>query len=438
MESLRESERRLLHAERIAHVGHLDWDLETNRVSWSAEMLRILRHPEGFIPNLGDFFQMIPVPDRDRVGQWIADSLRAKRGSAIEVEIVRADGCAGTLSIVSEVVLDDEGQPVRMFGSCQDVTDSRRAQQELFARQKLESLGTLATGIAHDFNNLLGAVLAQAEFAMAESASGGSPEEQLKEIGNVAIRGSEIVRQLLVYAGKESDVPEAVDLSKAIQEMLGLLKASVSKHAVFVTDLAENLPAVIARVAQLRQIVMNLVVNASEAIGDRDGVIRVSAGRVTVDRNIAGVLPPGLAAGSYVQLEVSDTGHGISQEIQARMFDPFYSTKSAGRGLGLAVIQGIVRSLHGAIRVVSEPEKGASFQLLLPCAGAAAYDAAGTAAGMDQAPQASRMATVLVVEDEGSASDGCAEDAGEGGVCGARSRQRHGCDRVAAGYGRGD
>lgn len=398
-ESLRESERRLSYAERIAHVGHWDWDIETDQVSWSAEMLRILQQRETFTPSLDDLFQIIATQDRNRMRQWIADCLRAKRGSSIDVQIMRADGTPGTLSIISEIVLDEEGRPVRMFGSCQDVTESRRAQEELFARQKLESLGTLASGIAHDFNNLLGAVLAQAELAMAENDAGSDSNEPLREIRNVAIRGSEIVRQLMIYAGKESDKPEAVDISKVVEEMFGLLKASVSKHAILVTDLGTDLPAVTARGAQLRQIMINLVVNASEAIGNRDGVIRLTTRCVNVFPRV-GESSEGLAAGDYVQLEVSDTGRGVPPEVQARMFDPFFSTKSAGRGLGLAVVQGIIRSLHGEIRVASDPATGTSFQILLPCASAATHAGAGEVTVTEKAAEASREVTILMVEDE--------------------------------------
>ena len=177
--------------------------------------------------------------------------------------------------------MDEEGLSTRFFGACQDITDSRRAQQEDFARKKLESVGVLAGGIAHDFNNLLGGVLAQADLALAESASGSSPQEELTAIRDVAIRGSEIVRQLMIYAGKEREVLGLVDVSRIVAEMLELLRVSVSKRATLVTDLGQDLPAVWASAAQIRQIVMNLVTNASEAIGDRDGVIRVTTGRVT-------------------------------------------------------------------------------------------------------------------------------------------------------------
>jgi CheY-like chemotaxis protein len=276
----------------------------------------------------------------------------------------------------------------------------RHAQAESFARQKLESLGILASGIAHDFNNLLGGVLAQAELALAELTGGSNPQQELNEIRNAAIRGSEMVRQLMIYAGKESDVLELVDVSMAVEEMLGLLKATISKHAVLVTDLRNDLPAVNARAAQIRQILMNLVVNASDAIiNNRDGVIRVATRCLTVDPGITSTLAQDVAEGDYVELEVSDTGSGISRENQVRMFDPFFTTKSAGRGLGLAVIHGIVRSLGGAIRVSSELGKGSSFHVLLPSAGTPPLASDGDEAAEEEVRPSSN-GTVLVVEDE--------------------------------------
>jgi CheY-like chemotaxis protein len=257
----------------------------------------------------------------------------------------------------------------------------------------------LASGIAHDFNNLLGATLAQAELATAELAAGSKPDEELKQIREVAIRGSEIVRQLMIYAGKEGNVLERTDLSKTVQGMLGLLKVSVARHATIVTDLDENLPAVNASPAQLGQIVMNLVVNASDAIRDREGIIRVATRCVTVDHNTDVGTSDCLSPGMYVELEVSDTGIGMSPETKSRVFDPFFTTKSPGRGLGLAVVQGIVRSLNGAIRITSELANGSTFEVLLPCAAAGGTDAE-TVAHIHEASAPLREATVLVVEDE--------------------------------------
>jgi PAS domain S-box-containing protein len=279
-----------------------------------------------------------------------------------------------------------------------DITDLRRAREESFSRQNLESLGTLAGGIAHDFNNLLGAVQAQAEMAQAGLAEGSSPEEELKAIRDVAARGSEIVRELLIYAGKEGKDAELLDVSQVIAEMLELMKISVSKHATFKTDLSQNLPSIRASTAQISQLVMNLVSNASEAIGDRDGTVQVSTRRITLGPDSPEI--DRLAEGEYVQLEVSDTGHGMSPETSARVFDPFFSTKSAGRGLGLSVVRGIVSKLGGTIHLSSELGHGTSFLILLPCADSLSEAMREPISDIGQPEWPSQAARVLIVEDE--------------------------------------
>jgi CheY-like chemotaxis protein len=254
--------------------------------------------------------------------------------------------------------------------------------------QKLESVGELARGIAHDFNNLLGGILATTELALAEGAEGSLPEEELLTIRTAAIRGGEIVRQLMTYGEEESSAFEPIDLSLLVGEMLQLLQVSISKHAILETELGEGLPAVQGNPSQIRQVVMNLVTNASEAIGERAGVIRVKTTRVRVDPDVR-------VAGT-----ANDTGSGMTPEVQSRIFDPFFTTKSHGRGLGLAAVQGIVCSHSGAISVVSSPSNGTRFEILLPCT----YQPAQVVPEM--APQAaagegaSLSGTVLVIEDE--------------------------------------
>jgi PAS domain S-box-containing protein len=297
-------------------------------------------------------------------------------------------------------VRGSDGEVREWIGAVTDVHDRKKLEAYLQKEDRLASLGILAGGIAHDFNNLLGGVEAQAELALAELDGGLHPQEELRAIRDVALRGSEIVRQLMVYAGKESAVVGPVDLSWIVKEMIELLKVSVSKHAVVETDLGKDLPTVQADAAQLRQIVMNLVTNASEAIGDRDGVILVTTRRLTLTRKFAGVSGT-LPDGDYLTLEVSDTGQGIPPEIQARVFDPFFTTKSTGHGLGLAVVHGIVRGLGGAIHVASEPGKGTTFQVLLPCAETKAEATSDTVFGCETSAPHSQECTVLVVEDEG-------------------------------------
>ena len=397
---LRSSEDRLKNAERLAHVGHWDWNLQNNELSWSDEMFRIFAMPQSCILNWELCLQAMVAQDRDRVQRWLNDCLREGDGNSIEFQLLRATGDVRTVMCTAEVSTNDDGSPGRMFGACQDITDARRTQQEDFNRKKLESVGTLAGGIAHDFNNLLGGVLAQAELALAECASGLYPEVELNVIRKVAIRGSEIVRQLMVYAGKECETNGLVDASRTIQEMLELLEVSVSKHAILETDLGHDHQVVRCSSAQLQQVVMNLVMNASDAIGERDGVIRITTGCVNVGRQPPTHSLDHLPPGDYVQLEVSDTGCGMSEQTRARIFDPFFTTKSAGHGLGLAVVDGLVRGLHGAIYVISEPTKGTTFQVLIPCVEQAAGTVAGPiSANMESAP-ASHDITVLVVEDE--------------------------------------
>jgi signal transduction histidine kinase/CheY-like chemotaxis protein len=338
--------------------------------------------------------------DQPRVITAINHAVAAKSVFEVEHRVLRKDGTIGWTFSRAVPMLNSMGEIAQWFGTAKDVTAAKLAQEELLAGQKLESIGTLAGGIAHDFNNLLGGVLAQAELALAEHHAGMSAEQELKAIREVAIRGSEIVRQLMIYAGKEREVPGLVNVSRVVEEMLGLLRVSISKHAALETDLGQDLPAVRGGAAQLRQIVMNLVINASEAIGDRDGMIRVITNRVTLSKESAAVSSTKLPDGDYVQLEVSDTGGGMSAETRTRLFDPFFTTKSGGRGLGLAVVDGIVRGLLGTIHVVSEPGKGTTFQVLLPAVETTAGVTREPISGAVESVGASQEFTVLVVEDE--------------------------------------
>jgi PAS domain S-box-containing protein len=316
----------------------------------------------------------------------------------IQKRYVRKNGEIIWIKMTASVICDTNGEPLYGLGMVEDITETKRAQEEAFARQKLESVGTLAGGIAHDFNNLLGGVLAQAELGLAKLAAGSNSEAELKAIRNVALRGSEIVRELMVYAGKEAAVLEWVDVRRIVEEMLELLKVSVSKHAVVEANLGSDLAPVRANAAQLRQLVMNLVMNASDAIGDRDGVIRVSTSRLKVGD--AGTISGQLPGGGYLQLEVSDTGRGMSPETRAKVFDPFFTTKSTGHGLGLAVVEGIVRSLGGAIDLVSTPGKGTTFQILLPVAETGEPATSGAVFDAQEPKPPSQLRAVLLVEDE--------------------------------------
>jgi PAS domain S-box-containing protein len=287
------------------------------------------------------------------------------------------------------------------IGTCVDLTEVKRTQQEALARQKLESLGVLAGGIAHDFNNLLGGILAEAELVETDLAVGSASREEIQRIKTAAIRGSEIVRELMIYAGEnQKDLNQTVDVSRLVEEMLTLLKVSISKQVALRTDFRGDLPTVWGNAPQIRQVIMNLVLNASEAIGDKQGVITVTAVQVSGDRDLVTNNATALTPGDYLQIEVSDTGCGMTEEVQAKIFDPFFSTKFPARGLGLAVVQGIVRDLDGKINIVSAPGQGTAFQVLLPCApkGASEIHSTITLSGPEKSNAQAR--TILVVEDD--------------------------------------
>ena len=325
----------------------------------------------------------------------------ARKNFSLEHRMRRADGeyrwvlCRGVPRFAPGGVFSG------YIGSDIDITDMKRAQDAVFARQKWESLGALTGGIAHDFNNLLGGILAEAELAESSMAAGSLPGEEIEVIKGIAIRAAEIVRELMVYSGQDRALPEPVEVSQLVEEMLELLKVSISKTAVLKTDLAAGLAVVMGNAAQIRQVVMNLMINASEAVGTRDGVIHISTSRVAGSAYPAAgdAAPP--PAGEYLMLQISDSGCGMTEGEKARIFDPFFTTKFAGRGLGLAVVQGIVRAHGGGIHVESTPGRGTTFQIFFPC-GDAAQEKQSTPELAAREPAIPAEGTVLLVEDEDS------------------------------------
>jgi signal transduction histidine kinase len=304
-----------------------------------------------------------------------------------------------------QAVKESSGPVRRVAGAVQDITERKQAEQnqrELEAQiqqgQKLESLGILAGGIAHDFNNLLTAILGHANLALMDLAPESPARESLREIDKASSRAAELCRQMLAYAGKGRFVVEPINLSRLVEELTRLLHVSISKKVLLRCQLAEGLPAVDADPAQLRQLAMNLVINAADAIGDADGIITISTGTMQCDEDSlrGGQLTAPPIPGWYVYLEVIDTGCGMDAKTQARIFDPFFTTKFAGRGLGLSAVLGIVRSHQGALKVESELGLGTTFRVLFP---ASTKEAVPSKSDVDS-PQWRGKGTILLVDDE--------------------------------------
>jgi nitrogen-specific signal transduction histidine kinase/CheY-like chemotaxis protein len=292
-----------------------------------------------------------------------------------------------------------------VIGVAIDITERREAEdarlvleRRLLEAQKAESLALLAGGVAHDFNNLLACVLGGASLVAAELAPGSPARQPLGQIEKAARRGSDLTRQMLAYAGKGAVVLEHVDLNAVVEEMRDILRVSLGPRVTVRCELAAGLPLVEADPVQVRQVVMNLMINAAEAMGGLDGTITAQTGQTVLDDAAlhAAHHGPDSEPGPHVFIEVSDTGCGMDATTLARIFDPFFSTKLAGRGLGLAAVLGIVRGHRGALAVESAPGRGTRFRVLLPCGEAAAV----TKTPVPAASAGANGRTILLVDDE--------------------------------------
>jgi len=279
-----------------------------------------------------------------------------------------------------------------------DIVELKRVEADLRQAQKLESLGLLAGGIAHDFNNLLAAILGNLSLAQNEISSDSSVAPYLENVEKTVLKASDLTRQLLAYSGRGHFQVAPQDLNQVVQDTAQLLQVSISKKITLRFRLAPELPAFEADVAQIQQVVMNLVTNASDAIGDTEGTITISTQVKDLDGGyIASTFPTqNLRPGNYVVLEVSDTGCGMSKEILARIFDPFFTTKRAGRGLGLSAMLGILRGHGAGIKIYSEVGRGSSFKVFFP-----AQSQRPPSVKRAEAEAPSRFSgTVLLVDDE--------------------------------------
>ncbi|MEZ0254480.1 MAG: CHASE domain-containing protein [Chthoniobacter sp.] len=400
---------RLRLAVSAASLGTWDWELATQRVIWSPETERMFGlEPGTFDGTLQTYMSFLYPEDRERIGIIIRHALETpgETGTDYELHIRRPDGTTRWLVARGAVLRDVLGKPVRMLGTVMDITHQHLAEEErvrmerkLQESQKLESLGVLAGGIAHDFNNLLTGIMGNASFARMDIPANSPAQTSLEQVEIASQRAAELCKQMLAYSGKGRFVVQQLDLSSLVRETGDLLQVSINKNSVLKYALATDLPAISADATQIRQIIMNLVINASEAIGDRGGVINIATGVMEADRACLteAHLSPSIPEGEYVYLEVSDDGNGMSPETRERIFDPFFTTKFTGRGLGLAAVLGIVRGHYGAMKVNSEEGRGTTFKLLLP----RSDEPVDPAPDMPAAPPAWRgSGTILVVDDE--------------------------------------
>jgi len=341
--------------------------------------------------------------------RWKEDHRNCLAGAIIRSDadlFMRADGSKQWLSYEVRPWQHMDGSIGGIVMFTRDITLLKLAQEEranfeqkLMETQKLESLGVLAGGIAHDFNNILTGIVGNNSLALTALPPNSPVTEYLEGIDEASQRAADLIRQMLAYSGRGRFVLQKLDLSRVVEKTTQLISISINKKVSVAFDLARNLPPVEVDAAQISQVIMNLVINASEAMGDHPGEIHLRTALINANTEylskteIASPLPPG----DYVVLEVVDNGCGIEPENLKRIFDPFFTTKFTGRGLGLAAVLGIVRSHKGTLTVKSEPGKGTTFRMLLPSA-TGAFDALSHVPFGDADWRG--FGTVLVIEDE--------------------------------------
>ncbi len=357
-----------------------------------------------------DITELVHDEDIAAVRRARDEIMRSEGAVRLTSRVRRGDGAWVWTEAAARAVVDPAtGRAQEIVLVVRDVSDRKRAEEEnarlvaqMLHAQKLESLGLLAGGIAHDFNNLLTCVLGNAELGHAGLPPDSPVHDRLAQIETAARRAAEMAGQMLAYSGQGRLTVRRMDISATVREMASLLRSSIRKTSVLDLRLADGIPAIEADASQLQQVVLNLITNAAEAIAGQPGTITLRTARVEADRTLLDrfQMAENLPEGSYVGLDVTDTGCGMTGETLSRMFDPYFTTKFTGRGLGLAAVLGIVRGHRGALRVVSAPGEGTSFTVLFPAAGPPA-PAADPKRGYDVDRRALSGA-VLVVDDEDS------------------------------------
>ncbi len=374
-EQLRESERRLIAAQHMAKIGDFTWDVASGEVTWSEALYDLLRYDRSEEIDLSRVNTDIHHPDdRDRVVQWLNDCVASGSNELTpnEYRIIRKDG--GVIHVRTVGVIERaEGRSPRVFATLQDITERKRAEEErarleeqFHGAQRLESIGRLAGGVAHDLNNLLTPIIGYSEMLLAGIAGSDTNRERVKEIVKASLRARDLVGQLLAFSRKQVLEFTPLDLNALLQGYIRLLRRTIREDIAIRLVPAGSLPPIRGDAGQLEQVVMNLAVNAQDAMPD-GGVLTIETALAELDEGYAAE-HKGVTPGSYVMLAVSDTGHGMDANILEHIFEPFFTTKgkNAGTGLGLATVYGIIKQHDGNIWAYSEPGRGATFKIYLP------------------------------------------------------------------------
>jgi signal transduction histidine kinase/ActR/RegA family two-component response regulator len=397
---LGEAERRLAETEALARVGSWEWQLPELRAAWSRELLRIFgRDPDGPPPQIEELIDSVHPDDRAGFRELVRRVRETPGPFRYNYRIVSAGGEVRHLQARGRTEADSDSRPIRSRGTTLDVTELKRSETQLERAQRLESVGQLAGGIAHDFNNLLSVILNNTENLLAEADAKGDIAAGLAEVEQAATSGADLTRRLLLFSRREATDLRPVDIAAAIGDAEALLRRTIGEQIELVVDAPAGLLPVSLAPGQAEQVLVNLAVNARDAMPD-GGRIAICLQPLEAAGASSDPLPNLLPGAKYVVLSVVDDGIGMSAETAAQAFDPFFTTKPRGQGtgLGLATVYGIVNQAGGRVAIESEPGSGARVSAYLPVAAEA-----GPQPTREDSPQPSGEVadrTVLVVDNE--------------------------------------
>lgn len=405
-EGRRETQANLAAAQRVAHFGswelslmNLD-DLTQNPLHWSDELFRIFGYEPGQIEVSNEtFFRAVHPDDRETIAEAAAEAIKEGKQYSTEHRIVLPDGTERIILEHADILRDEKtGHPVKMLGVAQDITERRTLEQHLRQSQRMEAIGRLAGGVAHDFNNMLTVILGNSELLLGQVATGDAMWEDLREIRDASKRAATLTAQLLAFSRKQVLMPQVLDLNALVTDSSTMLRRLIGEDVELVTQLGADLSLVRVDPGQIGQVIMNLAINARDAMPN-GGKLTIETANATLDEAYAGrhmtVTP-----GHFVMLAVSDTGVGMDATTQSRIFEPFFTTKALGKGtgLGLSTVYGIVKQSGGNIWVYSEPGQGSVFKIYLPRADKTTPSAEPGSKVSGQ--EMGGTETVLLIEDE--------------------------------------
>jgi len=376
-EALRISHERLVEAQRIAGMGSFIWNVNTGKVAWTEAMYELLGYDKNDKNiDLERVTRNIYHPcDLERVTGWLQNSTAstASKAGPEECRITRSDGTVLTVQTFLSIKRDESGSAEEVFGTVQNVSDRKAAEEEreklqsqLALAQRLESVGRLANSIAHDFNNFLTVIMGRGENLLLQMDENDHMRNDVEEIVEASIKSAALTRQLLTFSRKQKLMLEDIDLNSVLKSIEGMLKRLVGNDVTIETRMAASLPLISSDLVHLEQVLMNLTVNSRDAMSGQ-GKLLIETAECELDSGFTRAYP-GIKPGRFVMLRISDTGHGIPDEVLPYIFDPFFTTREneKGTGLGLSTVYGIVKRSGGVITVDSIVGEGAVFTVYLP------------------------------------------------------------------------